>query len=68
MGSLLSAIKMLYELVMGVKSLIAFVEANKTEAWFQESAKAMTQIRAAKSEQEYKDAAKALRDLWNGAG
>lgn len=52
---------------MGVKSLIAFVEANKDEKWFKDSASVMTQIKAAQTEDEYKKVAKDLRDLWGGA-
>lgn len=59
-------IKMLYEILMGLQSLIKFVEANKNEAWFQNSSAAFTKIREAKSEEEYKQAAKDLRDLWGG--
>lgn len=67
MSEIFAAIRMLYELFMGAKALMNFVEANKNEKWFQDSAVTIAKLKAAKTEDEYKQVAKDLRDLWGGA-
>ena len=68
MASVLAAIQMIYQILTMAKGLVAFVEANKTEAWFQNLSKLTADIQSAKTEQDYKDAAKKLRDAWTSSG
>ena len=43
--AIVDGLHLLREIVNGVKFLVAFIEANKEEKWFQESAKTFTQLR-----------------------
>lgn len=60
---LLAAIQLVKELVDGAKWLAGWVEANKQEAWFQESARLFSDLRKAQTPDEKKLAAERLRDL-----
>lgn len=67
-AELLGAIQTIYEILKMAKGLAGFVEANRTEAWFQQSNQVMEKIKDAKTEEEYKQLAKDLRNLWSGSG
>lgn len=66
MSSLFAAVKMVLSILSIAKELKDFIEANRTEAWFKESAEAFKGLRAAQTPEEKKDAAKRLRDLIAG--
>jgi len=61
----IAAIKAIYELVLLAKDLVRFVEANKDEAWFQQSHQFFKGLREAKTKEELKDASKKISDLFN---
>lgn len=64
MGDVFAALKLLKEMVDGTKAIIAFIEANKDEAWFKASAAAYIAIKAAKTPEERRQIAKEVRGLW----
>ena len=72
---ILAAIKLVAAIIDGAKAIMALINANKDEKWFQESAKAFTEFRDklnnAQSKEEKDDAAKKmardLAQLWRDA-
>jgi hypothetical protein len=60
---LLAAFQVLKELIDGAKWLAQWVNENKDEKWFQESAALFSDLRKAKTPDEKKLAAERLRDL-----
>ncbi len=62
---ILTAIQLLKELVDGVKSLAAYMEASRTEAWFQESAAVFSRMREAKTEDERRQVISDLGRVWS---
>lgn len=65
---ILSALSLLKSLVDGAKALFGMIEANKNEAWFQESSKVFTKLREAKTDEDRKKVGRELADLWRGVG
>lgn len=63
---LLAAIQLVKELVDGAKWLANWVNENKTEKWFQESAVLFSDLRKAQTPDEKKLAAERLRALLRG--
>lgn len=59
-----TSLELVKEIISGAKSLAQWVEANKNEKWFQDSAELFKGLRAAKTPEEKKHAAEALRDLF----
>ena len=66
------AISLILQVVQGVKALAAFIEANKTEAWFQDSAKTFSELRNTVNDQKLspeertarlREAGRNIRDL-----
>lgn len=57
------ALELLKEVVSGAKAFAAWIEANKNEKWFQDSAATFSEWRKAKTPEEKKRAAEELRDL-----
>lgn len=68
MGGILALFQLLKELVDGVKWLAQFIQDNKNEKWFQDSAQLFSELRKAQTPEEKKDAAKKLRDLLASLG
>lgn len=66
MMAIIQALAAIPKLIGAVKSIFAFIEANKNEAWFQHSASAFALVNKAKTEEEYRDAARKVRDLFGG--
>ena len=64
-AQILAAFQLLTQIVEGIKFIAKFIQDNRTEAWFQESAKLFTDLRAADTEEKKRNAARRLRDLIN---
>ncbi len=54
---MMAAIQLIYEIVTGIKGILAFIEQNKNEAWFQDSAKAFNDFKQKSPEERAKLAA-----------
>ena len=65
-GGVLAAIQLLWEIVKGAKELAAFVERNKDEKWFKDSAATFSGWRSAKTPEEKNRALEDLRSLLGG--
>lgn len=66
MGQIISAISAVWEILKLARSILDFIEANKNEQWFQDSAKVFTELNKAKTPEERRNAAKNIRDLMRG--
>ena len=64
--SITGLVNLVLEIIRGAKALADWVEANKTEAWFQQSAESFKKLREAKTPEEKRNVAKELRDLIRG--
>lgn len=62
-GGFFAAVQLLWELLKGAKELAGWVEKNRNEKWFQDSAQTFSEWRDAKSPEQKKKAAENLRDL-----
>ena len=62
----IEAVVALRDIVNTAKAIIAFIEANKEEQWFKDSAKAFRVLQEAKTPEDRRDAAKRMRDLLRG--
>lgn len=65
-GGVLAGIQLLWEIVKGAKELAGFIERNKDEKWFQDSAATFRGWRSAKTPEEKNRALEDLRALLGG--
>lgn len=63
MTDFLAAVKVLGELVKGIRELISFIKQNKNEKWFQDTTETFQKLRAAKTSEEKMEAAKRITDI-----
>lgn len=66
MGGFLEGLKTIASIVEGVQALLKFIQTNKDEAWFKESAQIFTELKNAKTEDQRKDLARRMRDAIRG--
>lgn len=66
-GQIFAAIGFLREIFDTIKSLMAFIEKNKNEKWFNDWSAAFKDF-TQKTPEERKDLAKSIRDLLGGLG
>ncbi len=73
--AIIDGLHLIRQIIDGLKTVFAFIEANKEEKWFQESAKTFTQLRNtinatglsdADRTKRLKDAGRNIRDLLSG--
>jgi len=57
------AIAAIKDIMDVVKSILGFIDANKDEKWFQQSAQVFAKLQEAKTSEEKREAAKNIRDL-----
>lgn len=62
--AVLEAFKLIKELVDMAKALSSFIQANKDEAWFKNSADVFQRLRDAKTPEEHKAVGKDLAKQW----
>lgn len=67
-SAIIGGIQSLASIVQAVRDIFSFVQANKNEVWFQDSAKFFSDLRGAKTDDERKALAKRLRDIISGLG
>ena len=65
-AQILLAIKSIASIISTVKEIFKFIEDNKTEKWFQDSAEVFGKLKEAKTTDERKALAKDLRNLLGG--
>lgn len=56
-------LKTFFEVLSMIKEIVLFVEKNKEEQWYKDCSKLFSDLRAAKSPEEKKNAALRLRDI-----
>ncbi len=66
MGDFLKALSLIKELVDAIKSIMAFIQANQNEAWFQLSRGVAERLKAAQTDDERRAIAKDILSLWAG--
>ncbi len=66
LAGILAALSIIKDIIDGVKAVSSFIQENKREAWFQESAKVFSTLREAKTTDERKKIAQDLAALWRG--
>lgn len=64
MAEILAAIKLLWEIICAAKELAAFIEKNKEEKWFQDSAALFGRWKDAKTPEQKKDLVRGIGDVW----
>ena len=57
------AIAGIKDIIDSVRGIFDFIEANKNEKWFQQSAEVFATLQKAKTSEEKREAAKKIRDL-----
>ena len=62
-GQIFGALKAIKSIIEAVRGIFAFIEANKTEQWFQDSAKVFSKIQKLDNDDDRKKAAKDMREL-----
>ena len=68
MTEIFASLKLFMELLSAAKKLWAFVQANKTEQWFQQSSKTFEELtKEGATENEKKKAISDLARLWGSA-
>lgn len=65
-GEFFAGLKLLWEIVQAAKSIAGFIESNKNELWFQESAQVFQKMKEAKTNEEKKDIVRNLAHLLRG--
>lgn len=65
LSSIGAALKLIYEIVQGAKLLAAFIQENKKEQWFQDSAATWARVKEAKTNEEKKAVVRDIATLWS---
>lgn len=62
-GTIVNAFSAIKEIFGVIQNVISFIDENKDEKWFQESAAVFSKLQAAKTSEERREVAKNIRDL-----
>lgn len=67
-SGILAALSLIKEIIDGIKGIAKFIEDNRNEKWFQDSAQIFIQLRGAKNDDERKKILQDLAGAWRGIG
>lgn len=65
MGEIIAIIRLLGEIVTGLKALAKFISEHKEEKWFRDSAELFSKWKDAKTSDEKKDLVRGIGDVWS---